>query len=157
MHYAAAPLLLLASLLVGCGDEATQRDVVPPGREAPGRLPDAEMQRLVDSVDYVDLLFHELAFSMSLDDAKAVQYAIAHIGERPADPAPGCAPIGRVFYQISGRAAAEADLYFSPGCTYLAFVDDAGAVEYANVLSDLGKEFYNNQFSRLIDGYTPVP
>ena len=122
----------------------------------PPRLPRAEMQRLVDSVDYVDYLFHELDFSMSLDDERGVRYALAQIGEEAAVPLPTCKPIGRIFYQVSGEVVAQADLYFSPGCTYLAFVDGAGAVTHANEMSDVGEDFLNNQFAQFINGYEPV-
>ena len=148
---------LSALLLAACGADGERASEqvagAPPG---PPRLPRAEMQRLVDSVDYVDYLFHELDFSMSLDDERGVRYALAQIGEEAAVPAATCKPIGRIFYQISGEVVAQADLYFSAGCTYVAFVDDAGAVTYVNEMSDVGEDFLNNQFAQLIDGYRPV-
>lgn len=148
--------LLAASLLVACGQGDTSRAAGAAEPAGPPRLPLTQMQRLVDSVDYVDYLFHELDFSMSLDDERGIKYALAQIGEEAARPAQGCQPIGRIFYQIEGRVAAQADLYFSAGCTYLAFVDDAGAVTHANEMSPVGEDFLNNQFAQLIDGYRPV-
>ena len=154
----AAPLvLILCAVCGGPPPEAVESNAPPAGTTLDyARLPDAEMQRLVDSVDYIDYLFYEFEFSMSLDEDKGIKYAIAQIGEDPATPRATCRPIGRVFYQISGRTAAEADLYFSPGCTYLTFLDDAGGVAYANAMSAVGKDFFNNQFAQLIDDYQPV-
>ena len=155
---------LLTAACLACGGDAPAD---PAGGQVAGapapaaaplpRLPDAQMQRLVDSVDYIDYLFYEFEFSMSLDDDKGVKYAIAQIGAESAVPREACRPIGRVFYQISGRTAAEADLFFSPGCTYLTFFDASGEVAHVNAMSEVGKDFFNHQFAQLIDDYAPVP
>lgn len=154
----ARALALLA--LAACGPEgAAPASDAPAGVAAAAAppLPRAAMRRLVDSVDHIDYLFYELEFSMSLDEARGVRYALAQVGEQTASLAPTCRPIGRVIYQIGGRIAAEADLYFAPGCTGFAFVDDTGAAAHVNAMSEVGKDFLNNQFAQLIDGFQPVP
>ena len=119
------------------------------------RVPNELMQNLVDSADYVDYLFYELEFSMSMDNKQGVMYAISKIGENSPNLNPSCKPIGRIFYQIKGRNAAEADLYFSQGCTYMVFMKDNVPV-YANEMSDVGKTFLNNQFGAIMKNYIPI-
>jgi len=126
-----------------------------PANEGLPTLPNALMQSLVDSADYVDYLFYEMEFSMSMDNKQGVMYALSKIGEQPAVLNPSCKPIGRIFYQIKGRNAAEADLYFSQGCTYMVFMKDNVPV-YANSMSEVGKQFLNNQFSAIMKNYQAI-
>lgn len=118
-------------------------------------IPNALMQTLVDSADYVDYLFYELEFSMSMDNKQGVMYALSKIGDASPTLNPACKPIGRIFYQIKGRNAAEADLYFSQGCTYLVFMENNVPV-YANTMSDVGITFLNNQFAAIMKNYVPI-
>ncbi len=118
-------------------------------------VPNELMQRLIDSTDYVDYLFYEMDFSMSMDNKQGIMYSIAKIGEQPAQMNAACKPIGRIFYQIKGRNAAEADLYFSQGCAYLIFMKDNAPI-YANSMSEVGKAFLNNQFAAIMKDYQAV-
>ena len=118
-------------------------------------IPNALMQVLIDSTDYVDYLFYDMDFSMSMDNKQGVMYSLAKIGEKPAPLNATCKPIGRIFYQIKGRNAAEADLYFSKGCTYLVFMKENSPV-YANSMSEVGKTFLNNQFSAIMKDYQTI-
>lgn len=127
-------------------------DVPPP----PPPLPAVEYRRLADSVTYIDYLFFEQAFSMSMSEPAAIRYAIEGISPEAATPRQACAAMGRLFYKIDGRTVREADLHFAPGCTYLAFYGADKRVAYANELSDEGKAFFNNQFRRLIPNYTDI-
>ena len=155
-------LLLAFGPLAACGtEEAAPVASAAPAAEAAvaatPRLPRAAVQRLVDSVDHVDYLFYDLEFSMSLDEERGIRYGLAQIDEHTTALAADCRPIGRVIYQIGGRIAAEADLYFAPGCTAFAFVGEDGAVAHVNAMSEVGKAFFNNQFAQLVDGHQPVP
>jgi len=119
------------------------------------KIPNSLMQKLIDSTDYVDYLFYDMDFSMSMDNKQGVMYSLAKIGDEVAPVSPTCKPIGRIFYQIKGRNAAEADLYFSKDCTYLVFMKDNAPV-YANRMSEVGKTFLNNQFSAIMQNYQAI-
>lgn len=153
--------ILLAGTITACNSsEAPTDEPVPasapaaPTTLAPS-LPTAEYQRLVDSATYIDYVFFELAFSMSMSEPPAIQYALRGISPEPAAPQQSCPAMGRLFYKIGGRTVREADLHFAPGCTYLAFYED-GAVAYANELSPSGEAFFNNQFRQLLPNYTDI-
>ena len=154
---------IASALLCACGDSAssTSEADASGGSQASTStevraLPLSTMQRLVDSVDYVDYLFYEYDFSMSMDQGQGIGYAIATIGEQAAIAQPNCKPIGRIFYEIQGSTAASAQLYFSPGCSYLEFLDDQDRVMYINEISPVGKDFLNQQFAQIIKDFVRV-
>ena len=158
-------LISLATLLtcIGCADSSeavtsNDEETVTSSQDPTGIpiFPASRMQDLVDSVDHVDYLFYDLDFSMSMDQQPGINYAIATIGDTPAKLDANCKPIGRIFYEVQGRTAASAQLYFSPGCAYLSFVNDAGDILYASEVSPVGKDFLNQQFGQIIPNYVPV-
>ena len=160
-----APALLtaaLAALLVACGGESTPAADAPAATPPPApsaglpSLPGAEMQRLVDSATYIDYVFFEQAFSMSMNEPSAIRYALANVSPQPAAPRQACPAIGRIFYKIGGRTVHEADLHFAPGCTYLKFYGPDQQPAYANELSPTGKAFFNSQFRQLIPNYSDI-
>ena len=156
--------VLAAALLAACGSGDASDAERPPAPSTPAAaapaalppLPAAEMQRLVDSVTYIDYVFFEQSFSMSMNEPPAIRYALAGIAPEPAAPRQTCPAIARIFYKIGGRTVREADLHFAPACTYLAFYDADRGVAYANELSETGRAFFNNQFRQLIPNYTDI-
>ena len=161
-------LLLGSALLLACGacaspeaDDssreapATRATAPSPALVAPS-LPADEYARLRDSVTYIDYLFFELSFSMSMSEPPAIRYALEGISPEAAVPRAACPAMGRIFYKVGGRTVREADLHFAPGCTYLAFYGDDGRVAYANELSPAGEAFFNNQFRQLLPNYTDI-
>lgn len=117
--------------------------------------PEAELLEIARQVDYVDFLFYNYDFSMSMDSESGVTYALQLIGPEPAQRSPACQPIGRVYYQVRGQNALTAELFFSPGCAYLQFVDGNTPL-YAHSISEQGRAFLNGQFAQLIPNYRPV-
>ncbi len=149
-----------ATLLLACGGDEipqaqTEQEQIEPAASAVPMLPQELMQKLVDSVDYIDFVYYTYEFSMSMDNQRGIQYTLAMIGEEPAQRSATCKPIGRIFFQIAGRNAASAQLYFTEGCTYLEFLEDE-QLAYANNISDVGKDFLNNQFSQLVQDYQAI-
>ncbi len=144
--------VLLGVALVACGNGGGSGEAKT--TRTP-RFPADQLTALLDSCDYVDLVFYELDFSMSMSDPRGVKYALAFIGQTSAIRADTCEAIGRMFYQIRGRNAAEADIFFSEGCTYLEFYE-GGRVVYANAFSEAGLDFFNGQFERLLPNFTPL-
>ncbi len=119
-------------------------------------LPATQLQRLRDSVTHIDYVFYEQSFSMSMDEAAGVDYALAGISEAPPVITNRCPAIGRAFYKIGGRTVEEADIHFASGCTYLAFAGPDKRPTYGNAFTEQGKSFFNGQFGQLVPGFTPV-
>lgn len=164
-----APATLALLSWVACGPGAPPSEAPPPAAPpvagapvasappaGPPPLPAAELQRLADSATYIDYVFFEQAFSMSMDEPPAISYALAGISPAAAAPRQACAAIGRIFYKIGGRTVHEADLHFAPGCTYLLFYGPDDRPAYANELSETGKAFFNNQFRQLIPNFSDI-
>ncbi len=119
-------------------------------------LPAAQLQRLRDSVTYIDYLFYEQAFSMSMDERAGIEYALAGVSEAAPKVTAPCPAIGRVFYKIGGRTIEEADIHFAAGCTYLAFVGADKRPAYGNAFTEQGKSFFNGQFSQLVPDFQAI-
>ena len=105
--------------------------------------------------DYVDFIFFDLDFSMSLDDPNTVRLAVAMADAAPVNRPSDCPLMGRIFYLAQGERIGEANLYFSPGCTYLDWLEEGKPVR-ANVMSAAGKNLLNTQFRNLIPNYQIV-
>lgn len=107
-------------------------------------IPLDTMQMLWEKCDYVDYLFYQLPISMSLNEQTSIRYSLRQVAAEPAPLKPECKPIGRIFFQVKGENAAEADIYFSPGCTYFVFYEN-GKKTYSNYMTQEGIQYLNNQ------------
>lgn len=104
---------------------------------------------LWENCDYIDYVFYELPFSMSIDDQPNIQSTIRHISASPVPQLKSaCKSIGRIFYQVKGENALSAEFYFSmkEGCFYLVFMED-NKPAYANLLTQDAVAYYQKAFS----------
>jgi len=74
------------------------------------------------------------------------------VAKQPATLSPQCKSMGRIFYQIDGENVLMAEMYFSPDCTYLVFLQDEKPA-YANYLTPQAVQYFNNIFTQ--SGITP--
>lgn len=112
-------------------------------------LPMEKAKNIWDNCDYVDYVFYELPYSMSLDNKSSVQSVIRHISASPVpELKPACKSVGRIFYQVKGENVLSAEFYFSHdhGCYYLVFIED-NKPTYANLLTKEAVEYFNKAFS----------
>jgi len=146
--------LLLATILLGSctgnpktenskSDEKTQTATVkyPP-------LPDDIKLELWNKCDYIDFIFYNYSFAMNQSDQQNIRLSLQHINPVAPKIDPNCQPIGRIFYQIEGENAAEADLVMGEGCNYLVFYRD-GEKSFANELNEAGQAFFNRVFNMM--------
>lgn len=152
-------------LLLACADtDATSETSAPtpppatttavPNKPNLPSVPLDTLRMLYNESNYIDYLFFELPVSMSQNTQADVQGALSYISaETPVRPA-GCQPIGQIFYEVRGNTRLRANLYFSPGCVYLEFLDGEQP-KYANKLMPGGIEFFNNLLRQL--GKPTVP
>lgn len=105
------------------------------------------MQKLFDQCDYVDYLFYESNFSMSMNNKQSIQQTLTHVSEKVPVINPNCKSIGRVFYEINGNTEIEAEIFFSKDCQYFVFMKDQKRI-YANNLTADGVTHFNNVFSQ---------
>ncbi len=150
-----------AFFVLSCGNpdsttsktEAASKEVPSQTVETEGSkypLPDeAMLKNIWEKCDFVDYVFYQLPISISIDGAvSSVQPHITFIGNQPVQAAADCAAIGRVFFQINGENAAEADLHWGPSCAYYIFYVD-GKKTYASQVSAEGIGFFNKALSQV--------
>jgi hypothetical protein len=110
-------------------------------------LPESWIRLLLDSCTLVDYTYMTMPISMSIDQANNIRASLRHIGVGAVEQKAGCKVFAKVFYQIKGRIALYADLYFANGCTYFIwFIHDKP--QYANLVSTEGVEFFNQIIAR---------
>ena len=114
-------------------------------------LPLEKAKELWEKCDYVDYVFYELAFSMSLNKGSDIKNCIRQISSAAIQPTtPVCKPIGRIFYQHDGENLAEADFYYTPAnqCYYLIFLEN-NQPAYGNLLTVDAVNYYKQVFSTI--------
>ena len=109
-------------------------------------FPAEEVKELWDNSDYVDIIFYYEDFSISQKNQKDIRGMLNYISTGTPKMDPACQALGRIFFQIDGRNAAEADIFFSQGCTFFLFYKD-GKKTYANGFTESGVNFFNNIFA----------
>lgn len=107
-----------------------------------------EIQKMHKEVDYVDYIWHNTGFSISLEEKEAIQSNVLLISEKPVGKIPfNCKPDGNKAFNIKGNTFLSADVYFSPGCTFYVFLKDNKPVS-ANQMTEQGVNFYTNVFKQ---------
>lgn len=134
-------LIILSILFIGltsCKEDSKKKsNTLPP-------LPDEIRQQLLESCNYVDYIWHDMPFSLSLNERAAIISNINAIGtESPDSYPPSCRSIGRKNFQINGEIIIDADVYFGKECNYYIFLKDEKPM-YSNKFSQEGINFYSN-------------
>ncbi len=147
-------LLIVSS----CGD--TAKKGTPASTEVPSKpavnatqagLPSItleEMQILYDQADYIDLIFYNMDFSMSVNDKSNVQRVVTFVDKSQPNPNFTCPTMGRIIFQKNGEILIEGDMHIDKECSHFVFFKD-GKKAFANNISDQGKAYFNQIFSQV--------
>lgn len=155
-------LMTLASFIWACGSGATEEKApettTPPATEQTAQTnsapalpayPTEKVKVLFDSCDYVDVIFYYEEFSINQKNQKDIRGMLNYISSNPpASLNESCQPIGRIFFQIEGRNAAEADIFFQQECLYFLFYED-NKYAYSNNFTQSGVNFFSNIFAQV--------
>lgn len=107
-----------------------------------------KMKYLWDNCDYVDFVFYATNFSMSQSNQAAVRSTLSGVSTTPARTLAECQPVGRLFFQVDGENAEEADLFFGGNCLYYLFLEN-GTYTYGNQLTESAMAFYERIFTQV--------
>lgn len=103
---------------------------------------------LLQNCDYIDFIFYGTNFSMSQKEPGAIRGTLAQISTTPARVIDTCQPIGRIFFQVDGQNAEEADIFFGGNCLYYIFLEN-GSYAYGNQMTEQGQSFYTSVFQNV--------
>ena len=147
MEYRAVLLLLLLNWSCQSPGEEQKTD----GRASTNRtmagMSQAKFDLLIENCDYIDFILYNYDFSISQNQKSQIIGTLQQIGPPLSEIPSNCNSIGRIFFQSKGENIAEADIYFSEGCTYYYFLED-NKPTYAHQLSNNGILFYNQIFQQ---------
>lgn len=152
--------LLLCGLACSSGGNTTDTAVAdppPPPAAPPAPAPGAptyesipveRLEYLFFNCDYIDYVFYQTNFSLSQSEKAAIQSTLAAIGADAPQIDPSCRPVGRIFFQVEGQNAAEADIYLAENCLYYVWMEN-GQPAYANMMTENAVQFYANVFQQV--------
>ena len=106
-------------------------------------LPVERRQALIKYCDAIDIIYYNLPISMNQDDPQSVLRNIYFTMDVGLKVNPDCKALGHIIYLSKGDVLEEADIYFSEGCKFYMFMEDAKPA-YANMMSKLGDTFFSN-------------
>jgi len=136
-------------VLSSCGDTAKKGSTAPDSAEVPSKsgvvnakqtgLPSItleEMQILYEQSDYIDLIFYNMDFSMSVNDKPNVQRVVTFVDKTQPNPNFTCPTMGRIIFQKNGEILIEADMHIDKTCSHFVFFKN-GKKAFANNISDI--------------------
>lgn len=158
-------LAFISSIIFACGAENTESDSTqetpteqtttqtpaPAPQTGPSypTYPAEKVQLLIDSCDYIDIVFYTVDFALNQKNKSDIHGMLNYITRTgPEFTNSSCQPIGRIFFQVDGRNAAEADIYFQNECLYWLFMEN-NKPAYANNFTQQGVNFFNRLFSQI--------
>lgn len=118
-------------------------------------LPQSRIDEMLQKVDYVDYLFYEQNFSMSLDNPEAIKMAVSSVGSSQIKLGSNCKAIGRIFFEYQGKTMESADIFFNKNCAYFIFQKD-GKPAFANTMTVTGKQLLNTQLGAIIPNFERI-
>ncbi len=143
-------------LLFSCDknvNSSTEKSTAPPTKvtnsniEKLPSVPLALLQKLYDKCDYVDYLFYDSNFSMSMNNDGSIKQTLTHVSQGVPVLDKPCKPIGRVFYEINGETEIEAEIFFSNECQHFIFMKNNKRL-YANNITPDGVAHFQNVFKQ---------
>jgi hypothetical protein len=160
MRFSFLPILFLAILFSACnsgGDQNAneaasidqQKEVSEYNQTKKSQLPPLSrdwFDRLVNEVDYIDFIFYNQDFSLSLNERESVMQFLGGIGLEHVVQDPNCPSQGRIFMQVQGNEIMAADIHFIDNqCAYLVFLIGNKPM-YANKLNQNGEDVFRAYF-----------
>ena len=163
IHYLIGLALCHVVLCVACEDTTktetpSERVAIPSAAPTPTveytryeSLPVERAKFMFENVDYIDYVFYELPFSLSVNTKNDIQNTIRQISSTGVAKIPACQPIGRLFFQVSGENVEQADFFFDDAnkCYYFLFVGEDGKYQYGNLMTDAAAGYYRRLFNNV--------
>lgn len=115
-----ATLLCLSAVLwiSACKQPAQQTETATASKQTLPAPTNEYMVNLFDNCDYIDIIFHNFNFSMSVSDRANAQGNVAYMSLNPVEDI-ACTPsIGRAYYSGGGAELCIADIHYSEACAY---------------------------------------
>ncbi|MEM7101682.1 MAG: hypothetical protein AAF502_01045 [Bacteroidota bacterium] len=152
-------LVVIIALLFGMRAlSGNQQSSQPPGKKtviAPQQArtlpapPENLLNAIFDQADFIDFIFYNLNYSMSISEPESVRGAVAYM-TMEAVPNLDCVPsMGKIFYKSDGETILEADLHFSPGCSYIILLNEQRQQAYACNISENGLRNLGNMIGNV--------
>lgn len=141
---------LAGSLFSSCGGGSTsdEKKTAEVNVSALPSITFEEMKVLYEEADFVDIIFYNVEFSMSVNNKTNIQKMVSFVSTSVATTNPNCQPTGRIFFQKNGELLAETDMYYNDQCRYFVFQKNGKPI-YANEITPQGQAYFARIFSQV--------
>lgn len=109
---------------------------------------------LAENCDFIDYIFDDYSFSVSVKQKSNVRGNISYMSDKPVENF-GCAgAIGSAYYQAKGNHIAEMRIHynFEKDCGYFLIRDKSKKPKYAFQMSPNGKSFFRQIYQTATQG-----
>ncbi|MEM6726244.1 MAG: hypothetical protein AAF598_19530 [Bacteroidota bacterium] len=111
------------------------------------------LNNLFNETDYIDYIFQETNFSLSVEEPESVKGNVRYLSVDPVTDY-GCAPfVGNIYFNKEGRAFAEGEIYYKDDCAFFILLDANRQRQYACAMSASGKK----GLKRFLTGFQTQP
>ncbi len=131
-------LLISGLLMTGCKTNE-------PEKKKSASLPAPPLtflDKIFKESDYIDYMFDDFSFSVSVSDEKSVKGNVGYLSVNAVEDLTCTKPIGTVYFQANGEHICIARSYYGNGCAYFILQDKNNKPLYACQMSDSGKKFF---------------
>ncbi len=150
INFILCTLIISLFLLGSCKQPATSTKEpaaksTPSGKKSSLKPPSLDfVKRLHEECDFIDYIFDDFSFSVSVKKRSSVQGNIGYLTIAQVEDINCARAIGSIYYQAKGDHIAEARVFFNPktSCGYFVFLDKSNRPQYASNMSDSGKTFF---------------
>ncbi|MEO1435185.1 MAG: hypothetical protein AAFV80_06575, partial [Bacteroidota bacterium] len=98
------------------------------------------LNTLFNETDYIDYIFQETSFSLSVEEPESVKGNVRYLSVDPVTDY-ACAPfVGNIYFNREGAAFAEGEIYYSANCAFFILLDQNRQRQYACAMSPSGKK-----------------
>ncbi len=111
-------------------------------------------QNLAENCDFIDYIFDDYSFSVSVKQKSNVRGNISYMSDKPVENF-GCAgAIGSAYYQAKGNHIAELRIHYDyeADCGYFLMRDKSKKPKYAFQMSPNGKIFFRQIYQTATQG-----
>lgn len=153
-HILLFKFVFLLFFLVSCGNgnqQSPSKKETSPKTETNASLPGItfeEMKEIYETCDYIDFIFYNVDFSMSINAKTNIQRTVGFISTSTTALKPSCQAMGRIFFQRNGELLIEADMFFDENCQYFVFQKE-GKPAYINAITPQGQAYFKQIFSQV--------
>ncbi|MEP7267672.1 MAG: hypothetical protein ABI844_08585 [Saprospiraceae bacterium] len=150
MKFIALFLLYVGCIITACKDSPKSSAAAHPKAIEKSVVTAEDIERIAHEADYVDILFFNMAISVSQTDRASIVQTAHFFSPEVKTNTSTCPSMGRITLQSKGKILIEADIHFQGVCKYFTIIENKKPIG-VTMMTKEGEYF----LSSLINNYQP--